>query len=119
MVEKLISKLSEDKRTAISLLVVDGMLNAQLFFRSLSFRATKVLRGRHAPTGDDAYLMRYKLKVPVSSNVRRDSFRTLPAHGGSAVEKKPKLKKSDKLLCDRRAPRYSGMRFVCGPPPRH
>jgi [ribosomal protein S18]-alanine N-acetyltransferase len=61
MVTKLIGKLSSHRRTKITLAVRESNLAAQLFFRSQAFKATKVLRGYYEDSGEDAYLMHYKL----------------------------------------------------------
>ena len=57
MIEKLASKLSADRRTHILLEVRESNLAAQLFFRTLGFRATAVLREFY-DNAEDAYLMR-------------------------------------------------------------
>ncbi|HEV3255549.1 MAG TPA: ribosomal protein S18-alanine N-acetyltransferase [Gemmataceae bacterium] len=59
MVAKLISKLSNHRRTRITLAVRETNLGAQLFFRSQGFRATRVLRGYYEDSGEDAFLMQY------------------------------------------------------------
>ena len=59
MVEKLISKLSPQRRKRILLEVRETNLAAQLFFRSAGFRATTVLRDFYEDTTEDAYLMAY------------------------------------------------------------
>src|SRR6476620_10740579 len=56
MVTKLIGKLSSHRRTKITLAVRETNLTAQLFFRALDFRATKVLRGYYEDSGEDAFL---------------------------------------------------------------
>jgi ribosomal-protein-alanine N-acetyltransferase len=61
MVLKLIGKLSSHRRTKISLAVRESNLSAQLFFRSQDFKASKVLRSYYEDSGEDAYLMNYKL----------------------------------------------------------
>jgi ribosomal-protein-alanine N-acetyltransferase len=61
MVAKLISKLSSHRRTRITLEVRETNLGAQLFFRSQCFRAVRVLRGFYEDSGEDAFLMQYKL----------------------------------------------------------
>ena len=61
MVAKLISKLSSHRRTRITLEVRETNLPAQLFFRSQAFRAVRVLRGFYEDSGEDAFLMQYKL----------------------------------------------------------
>ena len=62
MVMKLVGKLSSHRRTRITLAVRESNLNAQLFFRSQTFKATRVLRSYYEDSGEDAYLMNYKLE---------------------------------------------------------
>jgi ribosomal-protein-alanine N-acetyltransferase len=59
MVEKLISKLSYQRRNRIILEVRETNLMAQLFFRDLGFRAISVLRDFYEDTVEDAYLMHF------------------------------------------------------------
>jgi len=59
MAEKLISKLSSQRRTQISLEVRETNLTAQLFFKQLGFRATTVLRSYYEDSPEDAYLMQF------------------------------------------------------------
>ena len=61
MVSKLISKLSSHRRTRITLEVRETNLQAQLFFRAQHFRAVKVLRTFYEDSGEDAFLMQYRL----------------------------------------------------------
>ena len=61
MVLKLIGKLSSHRRTKITLAVRESNLAAQLFFRSQAFKATRVLRGYYEDSGEDAYLMNYRI----------------------------------------------------------
>jgi ribosomal-protein-alanine N-acetyltransferase len=61
MVAKLISKLSSHRRTRITLEVRETNLPAQLFFRSQGFKGVKVLRAFYEDSGEDAYLMQYRL----------------------------------------------------------
>ena len=61
MVSKLISKLSSHRRTRITLEVRETNLPAQLFFRSQGFKAVRVLRSFYEDSGEDAFLMQYKL----------------------------------------------------------
>ena len=60
MVAKLIHKLTTHRRLKITLAVREGNLQAQVFFRSFDFRATKVLRGYYEDTGEDAFQMEYR-----------------------------------------------------------
>ena len=61
MVAKLISKLSSHRRTRITLAVRETNLAAQLFFRAQGFKAVRVLRGYYQDSGEDAFLMQYRL----------------------------------------------------------
>src|SRR5688572_22543193 len=59
MVAKLVSKLSNHRRTRITLAVRERNLAAQLFFRAQGFRAVRVLRSYYEDSGEDAFLMHY------------------------------------------------------------
>lgn len=59
MVQKLVGKLSNHRRTKISLHCRESSLAAQLFFRMEGFRASQVLREHFEDTGEDAYLLQY------------------------------------------------------------
>ena len=59
MVEKLSTKLSAERRDRILLEVRERNLPAQLFFRSLGYRAISVLKDFYEDTTEDAYLMQY------------------------------------------------------------
>lgn len=61
MVTKLIGKLSSHRRTRITLEVRETNLPAQLFFRMQGFKALKVLRAFYEDSGEDAFLMQYRL----------------------------------------------------------
>lgn len=60
MVDKLIGKLSPQRRDRIMLEVRETNLYAQLFFRDLGFRAISVLRDFYDDTVEDAYLMQFR-----------------------------------------------------------
>jgi len=60
MADKLISKLSSQRRTRITLEVRETNLPAQMFFKTLDFRATTVLRSYYEDSPEDAYLMQYR-----------------------------------------------------------
>lgn len=60
MVKKLISKLSSQRRTQISLEVRESNLPAQMFFKQIGFRATAVLRDYYDDSPEDAYFMQYR-----------------------------------------------------------
>lgn len=59
MIDKLVSKLSSQRRTRISLEVRETNLSAQLFFKQNGFRATAVLRDFYDDSTEDAYVMQY------------------------------------------------------------
>jgi ribosomal-protein-alanine N-acetyltransferase len=61
MVAKLIGKLSSHRRTRITLAVRETNLGAQLFFKMLEFRAVKVMRGYYEDSGEDAFLMQFRV----------------------------------------------------------
>lgn len=61
MVGKLISKLSSHRRTRITLEVRETNLAAQIFFRAQGFKAVRVLRKYYEDSGEDAFLMQYRL----------------------------------------------------------
>lgn len=65
MVEKLINKLSQQRRNELRVEVREGNLAAQLFFKSQGFSATNVLRNYYEDTTEDAYVMRYLIGRPV------------------------------------------------------
>ena len=60
MMEKLIGKLTPDRRARVVLEVRETNLPAQLFFRSLGFRATSVLKDFYQDSTEDAYLMQFQ-----------------------------------------------------------
>ncbi|MCA9041448.1 MAG: ribosomal protein S18-alanine N-acetyltransferase [Planctomycetaceae bacterium] len=61
MIQKLVDKLSQQRRSEIELTVRETNLSAQLFFQSQGFKAVQVLRSHYHDTDEDAYLMRYQL----------------------------------------------------------
>lgn len=60
MIDKLVGKLSSQRRNRIHLEVRETNLDAQLFFRELGFRAISLMRGFYDDTTEDAYLMQYR-----------------------------------------------------------
>ena len=62
MIEKLVGKLSLQRRNRILLEVRETNLAAQLFFRSSGFRAVSVLREFYEDTPEDAYLMQFRYR---------------------------------------------------------
>lgn len=61
MVGKLIGKLSSHRRTKITLAVRERNLPAQVFFRTQDFRALRVLRNYYEDSGEDAFLMEFRV----------------------------------------------------------
>jgi ribosomal-protein-alanine N-acetyltransferase len=59
LMNRLAGKLSPDRRDRILLEVRERNLPAQLFFRSLGYRAISVLKDFYQDTTEDAYLMQY------------------------------------------------------------
>ena len=59
MMHKLFAKLSPERRGRIVLEVRERNLPAQLFFRSLGYRAISVLKDFYQDTTEDAYLMQF------------------------------------------------------------
>jgi len=69
MVAKLVSKLSSHRRTRISLEIRESNLAAQVFFRNQEFKAVRVLRSFYEDSGEDAYLMQFKLPTDTGDDV--------------------------------------------------
>src|SRR4051794_32351070 len=65
---KVISKLSSHPRTRITLEVRETNLSAQLFFRAAGFKASRVLRSFYDDSGEDAFLMQYRLADDVGDD---------------------------------------------------
>ena len=80
MADKLISKLSSQRRTRITLEVRETNLPAQLFFKQLGFRATSVLRSYYDDSPEDAYLMQYRY-VPDQIEA------TIPIRGANRIDR--------------------------------
>ena len=59
MIDKLIGKLSSQRRTRITLEVRETNLPAQLFFKRSGFRAVSVLRDYYDDSPEDAYVMQF------------------------------------------------------------
>ncbi len=64
MIAKLIQKLSQQRRTTITAEIRETNLPAQLFFKSMGFRATGVLRNYYEDTAEDAIAFVYELPSP-------------------------------------------------------
>jgi len=68
MVQRLIDKLSQQRRREIVLEVRETNLAAQMFFGDCNFRALSVLRNHYDDTLEDAYYMRYSLKDSIDAH---------------------------------------------------
>jgi len=74
MALKLASKLSQQRRSRITLEVRETNLAAQLFFRAQRFRAVSVLKDYYEDTTEDAYLMQYRYRagdIPLEAPLNR------------------------------------------------
>jgi ribosomal-protein-alanine N-acetyltransferase len=74
MVQRLIDKLSDQRRRFIEAEVRETNLKAQLFFSAAGFRAVKTLQKHYDETDEDAILFRYTLM----------SLQPVPAVDGSS-----------------------------------
>jgi ribosomal-protein-alanine N-acetyltransferase len=77
MIEKLSSKLSQDRRNRITLEVRETNLGAQLFFKELGFRAISVLRDFYEDTTEDAYLMQFRHRAKTEEMVPQEGQRRM------------------------------------------
>jgi ribosomal-protein-alanine N-acetyltransferase len=71
MMDKLIGKLSPERRARIVLEVRETNLAAQLFLRGLGFRAVSVLKDFYQDSTEDAYLMQFCLDAGVEAHPQR------------------------------------------------
>lgn len=80
MVQRLIDKLSQQRRKEILLDVRETNLAAQMFYKKQGFRAVHVLRQHYDDTTEDAYVMLYRMTQsedglsPFSPNNRISEF---------------------------------------------
>ena len=74
LIEKLIGKLSGERRNRVICEVREKNLSAQLFFRSLGFRAVSILRNFYDQTREDAYVMQYRVSE-TRDEVRQETRR--------------------------------------------
>lgn len=69
MVEKLVAKLSHQRRTRISTTVRESNLGAQLFFRQMGFQYQCTVHGMYDDTTEDAYVLNYDLQDALIDNL--------------------------------------------------
>lgn len=62
MIEKLVAKLSQQRRQRIMLEVRETNLDAQLFFQTMGFYATKVVRDFYEDSDEDAFRFVYEVE---------------------------------------------------------
>jgi len=72
MVQRLIDKLSSQRRREIMLEVRETNVPAQLFFAGLKFRAVSILKNNYDDCEEDAYMMQYHI------NGAQTPIRTMP-----------------------------------------
>jgi ribosomal-protein-alanine N-acetyltransferase len=68
MIDKLVSKLSWERRSRIMLEVRETNLDAQRFFKAMGFRAISVLRDFFEDSTEDAYLMQYRYETQATED---------------------------------------------------
>lgn len=62
MIKRLIDKLSQQRRRAIVVKVRESNVAAQLFFQHCGFRCVETIRNAYDDSGEDAYVMRYRIE---------------------------------------------------------
>lgn len=69
MVERLVDKLGQQRRTDITALVRECNLDGQLFFRGCGFKVTEIVPDAYDEhVSEDGYLFRYHLDLPNAVN---------------------------------------------------
>lgn len=66
IINRIIDKLTQQRRRSIALEVRESNLSAQLFFKQMGFRAMHVLQNYFEDVGEDAFIMVYQLERPES-----------------------------------------------------
>ena len=69
MVAKLIGKLTLQRRNRITFEIRETNLPAQLFFRTVGFRATQILPNYYEQMQEDAYFMQYRYTPDTNAGV--------------------------------------------------
>lgn len=64
MIQRLVDKLSQQRRREIAIELRETNLAAQFFFKDQNFKAVQVARGHFSDTEEDAYIMRFRLHQP-------------------------------------------------------
>lgn len=86
MVQRLIDKLSQQRRKEITLEVRETNLAAQLFFQRQNFRALTVLRQHYEDTAEDAYLLNFRLHEEIEEGILQFAPRNRISDYDSAAE---------------------------------
>ena len=74
-------KLSEQRRSKLTLEVRESNVPAQLFFRENGFRATSILHNFYEETTEDAFSMEYRYRHPFKYNPeKRDESNISPSY---------------------------------------
>jgi [ribosomal protein S18]-alanine N-acetyltransferase len=64
MIEKMIGKLSSQRRVRLTLEIRETNVDAQCFFRAMGFRCTNVMAEFYDDSDEDAYLFEYRIRQP-------------------------------------------------------
>lgn len=62
MVQRLVDKLSQQRRRLITVNVRESNLGAQLFFQKCGFRCVETIKNAYDDVVEDAYVMRYRIE---------------------------------------------------------
>ena len=73
MIAKLIGKLTMQKRNRITFEIRETNLPAQLFFRSVGFYATQILKNYYEQMQEDAYFMQYRHTPEITTEVYQEA----------------------------------------------
>lgn len=69
MIDKLVGKLSSQRRVSMTLEVRETNLAAQLFFKEMGFKAVNILKDYYEDSAEDAYLMKFRVNEPCACEV--------------------------------------------------
>lgn len=72
MIQRLVDKLSQQRRRCITAHVREGNLAAQLFFQQCRFRCVETIKNAYDDSIEDAYVMRYRLEQWDCEDVMED-----------------------------------------------
>ena len=70
MIQRLIEKLSHQRRKYVTINLRETNINAQLFFKNMEFKAVSVIREHYEDTDEDAYYMKYSIKDEIVSQYK-------------------------------------------------